>query len=150
MSRFKRLVRSSGARVTAISSRSRYTKSSLDDAVLLRGFARELSLTPSARSGVAGLARREVDPFEQSLARTADRHRRAADAVLLGRVIAGRPMRLACQRHPDHLDSQPSVGMLHARLDHPEASKRVRGRRPVGTPGLARRPAAVRLIELDA
>lgn len=40
-----------------------------DNAVLLRGFARELGLTPSARSGVAGLAPTAVDPFEQFLQR---------------------------------------------------------------------------------
>lgn len=49
-----------------------------DNAALLRGFARELGLTPSARSGVSGLAQGEDDPFEQFLARTADGHRRAA------------------------------------------------------------------------
>lgn len=42
-----------------------------DNAVLLRGFARELGLTPSARSGVAGLAQTSVDPFEQFLQRKA-------------------------------------------------------------------------------
>ena len=49
-----------------------------DNAVLLRGFARELGLTPSARSGVVGAAQGESDPFEQYLARTADGHHRAA------------------------------------------------------------------------
>jgi P27 family predicted phage terminase small subunit len=49
-----------------------------DNAVLVRGFARELGLTPSARSGVAGNRQAEVDPFEEFLSRTADGRRRAA------------------------------------------------------------------------
>ena len=49
-----------------------------DNAILLRGFARELGLTPSSRSGVSGLAQGEVDPFEQYLARTSDGNRRPA------------------------------------------------------------------------
>jgi P27 family predicted phage terminase small subunit len=35
-----------------------------DNAVLLRGFARELGLTPSARSGVVGTPQGEIDPME--------------------------------------------------------------------------------------
>jgi P27 family predicted phage terminase small subunit len=35
-----------------------------DNATLVRGFARELGLTPSARSGVAGTPRAEIDPME--------------------------------------------------------------------------------------
>src|SRR6266545_3922985 len=89
-----------------------------DNADLVRLYARELGLTPAARTGLRGGEESEGDPFAAYLARlapaapearprAADIHAYAAD-VVAGRLVAGPLVRLACARHLRDLEDGAS------------------------------------------